>query len=97
MLYRVWHDIVQRTRGRATADPHSFEGVPLGFANYGEFRKWALANGFSKTKCSPDRIRAKLGYVPGNIRFVTKAENWRAAQLRQGKLGLYEEDYEVPF
>lgn len=74
-LYEVWVNIKGRLNGNSTRSPEKYKGLTLGFSSYDEFRKFALANGFSKQTPSPDRIKEKLGYVPGNIRFTTVLEN----------------------
>lgn len=82
LLYVRWRDLRSRVHGRASRCPWIFEGLPLGFADFGEFRAFAIANGFSKTNNSPDRIDPRLGYIPGNIRFVPPARNFGASRGR---------------
>jgi hypothetical protein len=64
-----------RVKGQATTIPWKYEGLALYWKTYAEFRVFALANGFSKVNCSPDRKDSKLGYVPGNVRFVPIKKN----------------------
>lgn len=75
LLYKRWRDMRSRCFGRATRTPEAYEHVTLGFANFDEFRAFAIANGFSKSHNSPDRIDAAKGYVPGNVRFVPPRYN----------------------
>jgi hypothetical protein len=85
-LYRVWINMQQRVKGSASAHPEYFRGVPLAWDNFADFRGWAVANGFSKRNCSPDRIVAELGYVPGNIVWKPIHENMLAAALKTNSI-----------
>lgn len=75
VLCRVWRDMRQRVKGRATRTPWRYEGLPCAWNDYPSFRAFALGAGFSKATPSPDRIEANKGYVPGNVRFITVLKN----------------------
>lgn len=75
LLYKRYRDARSRCQGRGTRTPEIYEGKEFGFANFAEFRAFALANGFTKKRNSPDRIDATKGYVPGNIKFVPPLYN----------------------
>lgn len=75
-LNEVWHNIRKRVAGKhvdGCGNPR-WLGLSIGFLDYIDFKEWALANGY-KPGLSPDRIRSDEGYVPGNIQWITKAEN----------------------
>lgn len=70
-LYNAWMNMQGRVKGHK--DSHGvkyWHGLECGFAGWAEFRAWALANGFSKVNNSLDRIDAREGYVPGNLRWL---------------------------
>lgn len=90
LLHRVYNNMRGRVRGTATRAPWLYKGIALAWKDFDEFRKWALANGFSKATPSPERMNAKLGYVPGNVVFVTKQHNSSTARGKS-----YYSDYEV--
>lgn len=88
-LVRAWKNIRLRVKGKATSSPHLYAGMELGFASFAEFRAYALANGFTHKTTSPDRENPEQGYVPGNVRFISKTENF--ARRRNAS----QSDYEI--
>ena len=81
LLFQRWRDIKGRACGRHTKRPDLYEGLELGWQSFAEFRAWALANGFSKYRSSPDRMDPADGYTPRNVVFVTIPENRLRALL----------------
>lgn len=75
VLAQRWKDMQGRCRGHSTKSPWCWAGLTVGWKTFKEFRDWALANGFTKVNNSPERKDARLGYVPGNVVFVTKDQN----------------------
>lgn len=78
-LYNAWRNMLARTRGTGKAGngENYWAGKPVGWRTFAEFREWALANGYSRSRCSLDRERKSEGYVPGNCRWLTVADNTR--------------------
>ena len=56
-------------------------GLECDFADWPDFRTWALANGYSKLNRSLDRERSNLGYIKSNLRWVTVLQNSTYANL----------------
>jgi hypothetical protein len=61
-----------------------WKGLENGFRDFAHFRTWALKNGYSKLNCSLDRVQEHLGYIPSNLRFVTRADNTRFRNYKRG-------------
>jgi hypothetical protein len=83
-LYKAWRNLNDRIQGHVKTGRGGvpiWAGLECGFAGWPEFRAWALANGFSRTRCSLDRIRSREGYIPSNLRWVTPLENSTFANL----------------
>ena len=70
-----WTSIVQRI-GNKTGHCPTYVGIPLGFTRE-EFVRWVLDNRPPADMQHPsiDRIEPKLGYVPGNIRWLEFRKN----------------------
>ena len=85
-LYESWRNMIGRTRGGKSryASQGLWQGLPIDWPNWQAFRDWALANGYSKTRCSLDRIDPSRGYTQSNCRWLTVAEN--SQHMRQGQL-----------
>lgn len=92
LLYRRWRDLQSRCKGQATQKPELYANLRLGFANYAEFRAFAVSHGFSKHNDSPDRIDSSKGYVPGNIRFIPNLHN-RLRALYPNRFDYYAEQF----
>ena len=80
-LYRVWDGIVQRCYNHNSKNYHNYGGRGIKMLdewrnNFSAFEDFCLANGW-KHGLQVDRIDNAAGYFPGNIRFVTSAENLR--------------------
>lgn len=75
VLYRTWRNMKSRVNGNSTKSPWVYHGLPFAFPVFECFRCFARVMGFSKTRRSPDRIVPELGYIPGNLRFVTPDAN----------------------
>jgi hypothetical protein len=83
-LYKAWRNLNDRIQGHVKSGRGGLPlwmGLERDFANWAEFRAWALANGYSKTRCSLDRINSREGYIPSNLRWVTPLENSTFANL----------------
>jgi hypothetical protein len=84
-LYKSWRNL----NGRACGVNHDgrgnrrWAGLPVGWKSFREFREWALANGYSKTRNSLDRIDEKAGYTPANCQWITRGENTRKAMRKR--------------
>ena len=87
-LYARWQALRARVKGsQLSKNGRSYwKGLPINFRDWAHFREWSLANGYSKEKCSLDRLDSKKGYSPDNCEWVTVAENGlRGAQTRWRK------------
>lgn len=105
-LYRAWRNMKSRVKGSSTKSPWIYEGLPFAFPVFVCFRCYAIVYGFSKSTSSPERVIPDLGYVPGNVRFLSVAANSATSRGRAwSSLSDYDvrgpepplEDYEVPF
>jgi hypothetical protein len=72
-LYKAWRNLHDRIQGHIVSGRGGlpiWAGLECGFADWAAFRRWALRNGYSKQRCSLDRIRSNQGYTPSNCRWV---------------------------
>ena len=76
-LYGSWENMIGRWSGRLHAGngARPWKGIELGFTGWAHFRAWALAAGYSRARCSLDRINQAQGYTPENCRWVTVSQN----------------------
>jgi hypothetical protein len=76
-LYKSWNNLNARLAGSNVAGNGSrpWKGLPNAFESWPAFRSWAVANGYSKARCSLDRKDASQGYGPENCQWLTVAEN----------------------
>lgn len=76
-------------------------GLPIEWQTFEEFRAWALAHGYSRTRCSLDRERTAEGYGPGNCRWLTVRQNSHRAfnpdPLDMGGAPAFSTNGEPPF
>lgn len=80
-LYRVWDGIIQRCCNKNSANYHNYGGRGIGVYDdwknsFSEFEEYCIANGWEQN-LQVDRINNNKGYYPGNIWFVTRADNLR--------------------
>lgn len=83
-LYKSWTNLHDRINGHIKSGRKGLPiwlGMDCGFFDWQDFREWALAHGYSKTRCSLDRIKSHVGYHRENLRWVTKLENSTYANL----------------
>lgn len=74
VLSRVYRNMKGRSRGNSTKSPWCYmAGFP--WKSYAAFRDWALASGFCKVNCSPDRDDTTKPYGPANVTWVPKHVN----------------------
>ena len=79
-LYSAWRALNARVAGTNLSGGKSYwTGLPVDFASFDHFRSWSRENGYSRERCSLDRIDSALGYSPANCRWVTRSENSRSA------------------
>lgn len=101
-LYKAWKNLNNRVDGHNYAGNgcRAWVGLPVAWETFADFRAWALANGYSKRRCSLDRIDSDKGYGPDNCRWLTRAQNtkWQNA-VRYGKTDVVieEADYADTF
>lgn len=76
-LYGAWKNLRGRISGRLYAGngKRAWAGLECAFRDWEHFRSWAIANGYSKARCSLDRIDPARGYGPDNCQWLTVAEN----------------------
>lgn len=76
-LYQSWRNMRNRVRGttRAGNGTNLWQGLPIAWRTFEDFRAWALANGYSRLNNSLDREREAEGYGPDNCRWVPRAVN----------------------
>lgn len=76
-LYKAWRNMRDRIAGHNYAGNGSrvWRGLECGFGSFVHFRVWALRNGYSRVRCSLDRIDPEQGYTPQNCRWTTRKEN----------------------
>lgn len=78
-LYRVWDGIIQRCYNPYAKNYRNYGGRGIRMLeewrrDFSAFEEFCLANGW-KPGLQVDRIDNDDGYYPGNIRFVTSADN----------------------
>jgi hypothetical protein len=82
-LYAAYCNMRQRVAGTKTAGngrSNPWRGLPMTFESWPAFRAWSLAHGYSRERCSLERIKPELGYGPDNCEWITRAENTRRAR-----------------
>ena len=87
-LYGSYCNMLARIRGQVRTGRSGlpiWAGLETDFGDFDDFRTWALANGYSKIRCSLDRERSHLGYIRSNLRWVTCLENSTFANLAGSK------------
>lgn len=71
-LYHIWSDMIQRCKNPKNISYQYYGGkgieVCYEWADFSEFAKWALSNGYSD-ELSIDRIDSEGNYEPGNCRW----------------------------
>lgn len=75
-----------RVQGRCTDCPHLYEGLPIEWKTFAEFREFAIKNGFRKNT-SPDRKDPTKGYTADNVQFIPFSENY--SRVRRGRYDDY--------
>lgn len=85
-LYGSWRNLLARTRGTGKAGngENYWKGKYVEWKDFLEFRRWALASGYSKRNCSLDRIDPEGDYTRSNCRWVTREENTRWENVCRG-------------
>lgn len=87
-LYRCWSHMIERTKGRKDCI------ICDEWEEYIGFRKWAMANGYDKTKCLCRN--GDIGnYEPSNARWDTHAKNMEEAHARHFKVMLEDKIIEI--
>lgn len=76
-LYRSWCNMQDRVKGvkKSGCGEPIWRGLEVEWPTFEAFRAWALAHGYSKSRCSLDRRRAAEGYTARNCRWLTVREN----------------------
>jgi len=86
-LVRTYRNMLSRVRGIQTEDAHLYEGLEI--LDKSDFYTWSLSDksfndlfdvwilNDSPIRICPsiDRVNTSLGYVFGNIRWITQSEN----------------------
>lgn len=83
-LYGSYCNMLARIRGQVRTGRGGvpiWTGMKTDFMNFDDFRAWALANGYSRIRCSLDREKSNLGYIRSNLRWVTPLQNSTFAVL----------------
>lgn len=96
-LFEAWRNMLGRTRGvkHAGNGKRAWVGLPVCFADWAEFRTWALANGYGTRtpsggkRNSLDRIDPDKGYCPENLRWVTVSENTSFMVAKLGRAAAF--------
>jgi hypothetical protein len=106
-LYRSWWNMRNRVAGaiRSGNGNAIWEGLtidPAWVDSFEAFRAWALANGYSRRRCSLDRKLTSKGYGPDNCRWLTVLQNSALAFKRpdpfdMGGVPMISEVDECPF
>lgn len=98
VLYKAWLNMRKRCAGTNHSNGKRYwAGVPIceAWTDYAEFRKWALAAGFSSERRSIDRIRSDRGYEPGNCQWLTKAAHGSKSGSTRKAKGLREREAQI--
>lgn len=76
-LFGSYRNMLGRISGRLHAGngQRPWKGLECGFTDWAHFRDWALANGYSKSFNSLDRINPEIGYLPTNCRWLSVSAN----------------------
>lgn len=76
-LYKAYRNMHDRIKGHNYAGNgvRVWQGLECGFSSFVHFRVWSIRNGYSRERCSLDRIDPERGYTPDNCRWVSRAEN----------------------
>lgn len=86
-LYRAWYNLRDRVRGvkkDGRGNP-IWHGLEVEWQTFEEFREWALANGYSRTRCSLDRRDPAGHYTRENCRWLTVSQNSARAGFLRGR------------
>lgn len=80
-LYSIWTNMKTRCENESHPNYEGYGGKGVTLCSewgesYGEFRKWALANGYRDT-LTIDRVNNDKGYEPDNCRWATYIEQSR--------------------
>lgn len=94
-LMRTYKNMYHRVKGIAPRGRHRYEGLEiLDKSSFYEWSKsdvdfiklyndWVISNYNRKLSPSIDRIDTSIGYIIGNIRWITQSENSRLGGLCQ--------------
>lgn len=95
-LFEAYRNMLGRVRGvkYGQGGHRLWQGLPVEFASWPEFRSWALQAGYCKARSSLDRIDPDRGYLKDNLRWVSRADNsrWRWAGKATAPAYDYTED-----
>ena len=83
-LYGAYRNMLARIRGQVRTGRGGapiWYGLETDFKDFEDFRAWALANGYSRIRCSLDREKSHRGYIRSNLRWVTPLQNSTFANL----------------
>lgn len=93
---RMYYYMQRRVKGKGT-DPKHYKGLGISpreyFYRYAEqdttlhrlFRNWVKSGYNLRCRPTPDRLNSKLGYIIGNIEFVTYRKNCSRAGKKNKK------------
>lgn len=103
-LFRAWGNLRGRASGRirnGSGNP-TWAGLEVEWQSFEEFRTWALAHGYSRERCSLDRLNTTKGYTRKNCRWITVRENNLRAlhgddPFEMGGILVHSEGNEPPF